>query len=79
MANAPSTLVMNVDAASLAELIDACVDAKLASLGGEMLAIHGPGAAHENAELASVGGYLLQAFGNRVEDVPDELRDPPAT
>lgn len=47
----------------IAALVDKMVDRKLAALGGQLLALHGPEGAHPNPQLATIGGFLLQAYG----------------
>lgn len=57
-------MAVDVHLVITAEQLDAMVEVKLrsmlASLGGAMLAQHGPDAEHPNDVLATMGGYLLQ-------------------
>lgn len=43
----------------LARVVDQRVEQKLRSLGGDLLASHGPESTTPDSQLASLGGYLL--------------------
>lgn len=75
MAQVPITIHIETPE-QLDRLVNAAVDSRLAALGGEMLALHGPGTEHENPVLATMGGYLLQAFGQRAADSITEAPAP---
>lgn len=47
----------------LATAIDQRVQKQLASLGGDLLASHGPNSATPDQALATLGGYLLGHWG----------------
>lgn len=44
---------------------------ELASLGGRLLATHGPTTDTPNDVLATLGGYLLIEYGHSTEGAPD--------